>query len=295
MIIEIDPAGGFCFGVVKAIETAERLIREGQDVYCLGEIVHNEHEVKRLASMGMNTTCHNDIPELKNRTLLIRAHGEPTETYSIASSNNIRIVDATCPIVLKLQKKIREGFKEMERLNGQVVLFGQAGHPEVIGLNSQTENTAIIISGSEEMERIDFTRPIRLFAQTTKDKIKYQKLAGLMEDAIASSGENSPDFKMYKTICGQVSDRIPKLIEFAKKHDVIVFAGGKESSNAKVLFQQCLAVNHRTHFVSGPEEIEPSWFLQCNSVGISGATSTPRWLMEEIKRQIAQMNPEISY
>lgn len=292
MIIEIDPAGGFCFGVVKAIETAERLIREGKDVYCLGEIVHNEHEVQRLASLGMKTASHKDIAGLQNKTLLIRAHGEPAETYETAGNHQIHIEDATCPIVLKLQKKIREGFKEMEKLNGQVVIFGQAGHPEVIGLNSQTNNTAIIISGPEEMEKIDFGRPIRLFAQTTKDKAKYQKLSALMQDAMTSLPENSPDFKMFKTICGQVSDRIPKLIEFASKHDVIVFTGGKESSNAKVLFHHCLAVNERTHFVSGPEEIEASWFNNCSSVGISGATSTPRWLMESIKQEIDRLKPE---
>lgn len=289
MVVETDKKSGFCFGVHNAVRIAEEALTAGEKVYSLGQIVHNDREVERLASLGLVTIGHDELRTLSNCKILIRAHGEPPSTYRIAQENNITIIEATCPIVKKLQSRIREAWQRAGKANGQIVVYGKPLHAEVIGLLGQTENEGILISGPEDLGRIDFSRPVTLFSQTTMDIDAYDRIKDLIREKMANEGKLDPGkgFEVHNTVCGQVSNREPHLRTFAKNHDVIVFVSGRESSNGKMLYQVCKSVNPETYFITSAEEIDPSWFNGKNSVGICGATSTPRWLIESVREHIS--------
>jgi 4-hydroxy-3-methylbut-2-enyl diphosphate reductase len=291
MEVEIDNRSGFCFGVQNAVEIAEKALKKGEKVFSLGPIVHNDKEVERLSDLGLVSIDHEQFEMLRDCKVLIRAHGEPPATYQTASRNNIEIIEATCPMVKRLQSKIREVWIETKSNNGQVAIYGKSGHAEVIGLLGQTGNEGIIVSGPEDIDKIDFSRPVSLFSQTTMDVKKYRLLKEIIlkkiKDLHTESGDNQ--LIVYNTVCGQVSNREPHLKGFAGRHDVIVFVSGRESSNGKMLYQVCKSVNRDTYFVSSPEEIEAEWFIGKKSAGVCGATSTPKWLIEEIRDLIAAM------
>ncbi|MBM3405072.1 MAG: 4-hydroxy-3-methylbut-2-enyl diphosphate reductase [Bacteroidetes bacterium] len=286
----IDPHSGFCFGVVSAIQIAEEVLEQNGRLYCLGDIVHNNMEVQRLREKGLITINHDEFSRLRNNKALIRAHGEPPSTYALAAQNNITLIDASCHIVLKLQHKIRLGYEEMLLCHGQVVIYGQEGHAEVLGLLGQTNGEAVIISGAKDLDRIDFYSPVRLYAQTTKSIEGFNDIADRIRVRMeAANPGREIDFIAFDTICRQVSNRSKQLIDFARKYDVIVFVSGKMSSNGMVLYEICKEVNRRTLLVSEPDEIEPSLFAGAQTVGICGATSTPMWLMEQIAGIIEKM------
>jgi 4-hydroxy-3-methylbut-2-en-1-yl diphosphate reductase len=284
MKIEIDSKSGFCFGVDLAVKKAEEEIGKSGKVYCLGEIVHNDMEVKRLEEMGMITISHDEFRQLKNVTVLIRAHGEPPETYQIAKENGIALIDASCPIVLKIQNRVIKA----DDGNTQIVIYGKKDHPEVIGLSGQVNHKAIVVQKEEDLENLDLNKPIALFSQTTKPGSSYKKLAENLTDRLQKT-ENAGPLKINNTTCGQVSGRDQNLIEFSKRNDVVLFVGGKNSSNAKTLFMLCQTVNNRCHFITSTDEIRKEWFLQDDSVGICGATSTPMWLMEKARDEVQNM------
>lgn len=284
MIINIDAGSGFCFGVIKAIEKAEEELSNCNGLNCLGDIVHNTEEVRRLASLGLNVIDHQQMEDHPNSPLLIRAHGEPPDTYLRAEALNIRVIDATCPVVLKLQERVKNGWLEMKQRGGQVVIFGKQGHAEVVGLAGQTDNQAIIVSSLDQLGQIDPSKPIRLFSQTTMGLDDFSEIRDQLKSLLDQRGQE--DFKAYDTICRQVSNRREELTEFSLNHDVVIFVSGKKSSNGKVLFDHCKSVNPHTFFVSTANEINPDWIKNASSVGICGATSTPRWLMENIANQI---------
>lgn len=277
--IEIDSDSGFCFGVVNAIEKAEKELESGGDLYCLGDIVHNGDEVRRLSDKGLRVIGYDAFPKLSGARVLLRAHGEPPSTYKLAERMNVRIVDATCPVVLQLQKKIKKACDDNP--NSQIVIYGKRGHAEVNGLVGQTNGSAVVVEGVEDSDaiaKIDFSRDIILFSQTTKSIDGFDELCGLFRGRMTDGAE----FKSYDTICRQVAGRKKKIEIFAGKHDVIIFVGGDKSSNAKALFGACLAINSKSHFVQNASQLKPEWFEGASSVGICGATSTPRWQMEEI-------------
>lgn len=284
MIVEIDQKSGFCFGVLKAIEKAEETLNEGGILYSLGYIVHNEQEVERLQHIGLKTITHEEFFKLKNCRVLIRAHGEPPSTYEYASRNNITLIDATCPVVLKLQQRVKKAGEAMQNEGGQLVIFGHQGHAEVTGLAGQTNNQAIVIDNPDDLGKIDLSKPIEIFSQTTKSVADFKKLTETIRN---QSKENRVE--AHDTICRQVSNRVPHLHEFASKYETIVFVGGKQSSNAKVLFDVCKKQNERTYFVSSAEELKIEWFNGINTVGICGATSTPQWLMKLIADKIREL------
>jgi 4-hydroxy-3-methylbut-2-enyl diphosphate reductase len=264
---------------------------KGEKVFSLGPIVHNDKEVDRLSALGLESINHMKFKNLKNCKVLVRAHGEPPETYEIAQKNNITIIEATCPIVKRLQSKIRETWIKTKEGEGQVVIFGKAGHAEVVGLLGQINNEGILVSGPEDFSKIDISKPVYLFAQTTMSVKEYHNLCDILRSSmeqnnIADTGKN---LVINKTICGQVSNREPHLKAFAKKHDTIIFVSGRESSNGKMLYTVCKNVNPDTHFVSGYEEIDKTWFTGKNSVGICGATSTPKWLIENVRDIISNI------
>jgi 4-hydroxy-3-methylbut-2-enyl diphosphate reductase len=277
MLVEIDKNSGFCFGVVYAIEMAEDVLDENGGLYCLGDIVHNDKEVHRLQAKGLQIITHEDLKELKDATVLIRAHGEPPETYRIAMENNLELVDASCPVVLKLQNRVRNAYDE-ER---QIVILGKKGHAEVNGLIGQTQQDAVVITCEEDIEKLNFDKPISLFSQTTKST----KLLYRIKERFEAKGV---DFKFNDTICRQVSNREPELRKFSDRHDVIIFVSGKKSSNGKALFGTCKDVNPNSYFISGKEELDQNWLKDAKSVGICGATSTPMWLMEEVAGAIGE-------
>ena len=283
MFIEIDEGSGFCFGVTTAIKKAEEELAKGEKLYCLGDIVHNGRECDRLREMGLITINHEEMEQLHDAKVLLRAHGEPPETYELARKNNIEIIDATCPVVLKLQKRIKAQYDE----NGtaQIVIFGKKGHAEVLGLVGQTQSNAIVIESSDEVTKLDFTRDIYLYSQTTKSLDEFNRIIDYIQTHI------SPDatFKSFDTICRSVANRMPNISQFAAKHDLILFVCGRKSSNGKVLYNECLRVNPNTHLVEDPQEIESAWLEGIQSVGICGATSTPRWLMEQCRDAIQNM------
>ena len=281
MLIEIDEGSGFCFGVTTAIRKAEEELAQSGSLYCLGDIVHNGREVDRLSKMGLTTVEHRDLDTLHDTKMLLRAHGEPPETYAEAESQHITLIDATCPVVLNLQKRIRTAYET----GGQIVIYGKNGHAEVVGLVGQTEGTAIVIENLEDAKKLDFSRDIQLFSQTTKSLEAFREIVGYIS-AHMSEGAH---FQYFDTICRQVANRIPNIINFASKHDVILFVCGKKSSNGKVLYNQCLTKNPRTYMIDNPSEINLDWFENVNSVGICGATSTPKWLMEDCKAWIEKM------
>lgn len=285
MKIIIDNQSGFCFGVVRAIEMAEQILSdEKTPLYCLGEIVHNNEEVSRLTQKGMKTVSHSDIGKLSQQQMLIRAHGEPPETYDIAKQNNVEIHDATCPVVLKLQQRVKAGYEEMLKVSGQVLVFGKKGHAEVNGLVGQTKNKAIVIDSKNDIDKIDFSKPSRLYAQTTKSVEDFKLLEiEIIKRYTEIKGIDNFDFLAYDTICRQVANRKPQLQIFAGEHDMILFVSGKDSSNGKYLFDVCKQVNPSTFFVSNENEIDKEWFSnEVKSVGICGATSTPMWLMKRV-------------
>jgi 4-hydroxy-3-methylbut-2-enyl diphosphate reductase len=284
MKVEIDKKSGFCFGVQNAVEIAEKALLLGEKVFSLGPIVHNDKEVERLSSLGLVSIDHERFLELKNCKVLIRAHGEPPETYTTAEENNITIIEATCPIVKKLQSAIRLTWEKIKKDNGQIVIFGKPGHAEVVGLLGQTDNEGILISNPTDTDKIDFSRPVALFSQTTMDLSEFNSVKKLIYNKMKEHGVLDPvQYLLVKnTVCGQVSNREPDLKAFARKHDIVIFVSGKESSNGRMLYSICKSVNPDTHFVSSSEEIEKSWFDGKRSAGICGATSTPKWLIENI-------------
>ena len=294
MTISIDSNSGFCFGVTRAIQAAESELRKGQ-LCCLGDIVHNGQEVKRLEQLGLQTIDYDDLRTLPSQSrVLLRAHGEPPSTYWIAQQRGCEIIDATCPVVKKLQERIRacyEQHRHDEALPPQIVIYGQPGHAEVIGLQGQTNNTAIVIEHLEQLERIDFTRPIYLFSQTTKSVEGFQALVEAIE-ARRRCREERPTFEYHDTICRNVANRVKELQEFALTNDIVLFVGGTKSSNARVLYNHCKEANEQTWFVSSADEI-PDQLLRAitptTKIGICGATSTPLWLMEQCKDQLLML------
>lgn len=286
--VEIDEGSGFCFGVVTAIHKAEEELAKGETLYCLGDIVHNSREVDRLKAMGLITINRNEFKLLHNAKVLLRAHGEPPETYTIARENNIEIIDATCPVVLRLQKRIKQEFQENGFKEKQIVIYGKNGHAEVLGLVGQTDGQAIVIERAEEVKKLDFSKSIRLFSQTTKSLDEFQEIVEYIKQHI------SPDvtFEYYDTICRQVANRMPKLREFAASHDLIFFVSGKKSSNGKMLFEECLKVNTNSHLIDNEKEIDTSLLQNVKSIGVCGATSTPKWLMEKIYNHIRTLIEE---
>lgn len=290
MSVVIDDNAGFCFGVVKAIAAAEEQLSSSNSLYCLGDIVHNNAEVQRLSQMGLHVIDHDAMDKLPGKTVLIRAHGEPPSTYQLAERRGIKLIDATCPIVLALQKKVRDGYEEMQLVGGQVVIFGKKGHAEVIGLNGQANNSAIIVSTPDDIESIDFSRPIRLYSQTTKSREDYSKLIENIKASIARQSDGSTVgadfFVAYNTICSRVANRATQLEEFAKGVDVVIFVSGANSSNGHYLYEYCRNVQQNTYMISSPDELVKEWINGKEKIGITGATSTPRWLMEEVRRKI---------
>lgn len=280
--VEIDEGSGFCFGVVTAINKAEEELTKGGTLYCLGDIVHNSREVERLKAMGLITINHEEFNRLHDVKVLLRAHGEPPETYTIARRNNIEIIDATCPVVLRLQKKIKQEYIQEDDEEKQIVIYGKNGHAEVLGLVGQTTGQAIVIEKLEEAGTLDFSKSIRLYSQTTKSLDEFQKIVEYIKEHI------SPDvtFEYYDTICRQVANRIPNIKKFAASHDLVFFVSGKKSSNGKILFSECKKVNPNSHLIDSTEEIDNELLLGAESIGICGATSTPKWLMEEISEAI---------
>ena len=283
MIIEIDDGSGFCFGVTTAIKKAEEELAKGEKLYCLGDIVHNGMECDRLRDMGLITINHDEMRQLHNAKVLLRAHGEPPETYELARKNNIEIIDATCPVVLKLQKRIKEQYDENN--DHQIVIFGKKGHAEVLGLVGQTQSKAIVIESSDEVTKLDFSRDIYLYSQTTKSLDEFNSIIEYIQTHISPSAT----FKSFDTICRSVANRMPNISKFAAKHNLILFVCGRKSSNGKVLYNECLRVNPNSHLIEDPNEIDPSWLEGIDSVGICGATSTPRWLMEQCSEAIQKM------
>lgn len=283
--IEIDNESGFCFGVTTAIKKAEEELAKGTPLYCLGDIVHNGQECERLKKMGLITINHDEYAKLKNVKVLLRAHGEPPETYRIAERNNIEIIDATCPVVLRLQKRIKQEFinKEADK-EKQIVIYGKNGHAEVLGLVGQTDGEAIVIEKIEEVNKIDLSKDVRLYSQTTKSLDEFRRIVSYIEENI------SPDasFLYFDTICRQVANRMPNIRKFASSHDVILFVCGQKSSNGKILFHECKEINPRTYQVDKPEDIDMEWFQNADSIGICGATSTPKWLMDKCKNVILE-------
>jgi 4-hydroxy-3-methylbut-2-enyl diphosphate reductase len=285
MVIEIDEGSGFCFGVTRAIGKAEEELGNGKKLYCLGDIVHNGKECSRLQQLGLETIDHNTYNTLHDANVLLRAHGEPPSTYKKAQENNIHIIDATCPVVLHLQERIRKEYLADTESKKQIVIFGKNGHAEVLGLVGQTEGTAIVIEKPEEVEQLDFHHDICLYSQTTKSLDGFRKIVDYIQNHISPEAT----FKYADTICRQVANRMPHIREFSSRHDVILFVCGKKSSNGRVLFSQCLDVNPRSYMIDTASEVDPSWLQDCSSVGICGATSTPKWLMEECKVRIQQL------
>lgn len=290
MIVNIDKGAGFCSGVKRAIRLAEKELERGNVLHCLGQIVHNEAEVARLETMGMQTIERDQLNNLPGATVLIRAHGEPPETYAVAEQKNVRIIDATCPTVLRLQSKVKKCFRQHP--DAQIVIFGHQNHPEVIGLNGQTNFTAIIIEGLQDIEKIDFSRPVCLFAQTTQNEYEYHQIVrAIKAQKVKILAREALHFTATESICVQVSRRETSLRQFARENDVVLFAGGDQSSNGKYLFTICREENASTYYISNPGMIDPAWFANAKSAGITGAASTPHWLLDEIAGKTRQLFP----
>ena len=281
MQIEIDNGSGFCFGVTTAIRKAEEELAAGKTLYCLGDIVHNGMECERLRQMGLITINHDDLNRLHDVKVLLRAHGEPPETYETARRNNIEIIDATCPVVLQLQRRIKQKFDSAP--DAQIVIFGKPGHAEVLGLVGQTKGRAIVVADLDGVKTLDFDRDIYLYSQTTKSLDEFHRIIDYIQAHISPSAT----FKSFDTICRQVANRMPNISAFAIRHDLILFVCGRKSSNGRVLFNECRSVNPNSHLIEGPDEIDPSWTEGIKTIGICGATSTPKWLMEQCRDRSA--------
>lgn len=279
MRVEIDEHSGFCFGVVNAIRKAEQELERGP-LYCIGDIVHNNLEVERLKQKGLRTIEHGEFAGLKDCRVLFRAHGEPPVSYEIARENGVEVIDASCPVVLNLQKMIRKAYESTREEQGQIVIYGKQGHAEVVGLVGQTNGEALVIEREADVEKIDFSKAVLLFSQTTKSLEGFRRIADLLKE------RGGDKVVVYDTICRKVANRIPQLREFAGQHDVVIFVSGEKSSNGRQLFAVCREVNARTYFVQRAADVTPEMVENAASVGISGATSTPRWIMEEIKHKI---------
>ena len=292
MKVTIDPNSGFCFGVVFAIRMAEEELERNGELYCLGDIVHNNVEVERLKAKGLKIISHEQLKNLHDCKVLIRAHGEPPETYKNAIRNNIELVDASCPVVLKLQNRVRKSFNDVEENDGQVVIYGERGHAEVNGLVGQTNGKAIVVKEESDLEQIDFSRPVYFFSQTTKSTEGFRRMREKIENRISMNAPETTEevFEANDTLCRQVSNREPQLEKFAADHDIIIFVSGKKSSNGKVLFGVCSRVNPNSYFISDIDELKPEWFSNASSVGICGATSTPMWLMEKVADSLSIFN-----
>ena len=284
MQITVDEQSGFCPGVVSAIRKAEEQLSQADNLYCLGDIVHNSEEVNRLDQQGLKTIDHAQMAEIHDAKVLLRAHGEPPSTYALAAKNGIEIVDATCPVVLQLQKRIKKVYDEEPSV--QIVIFGKKGHAEVNGLVGQTQGSAIVVEGKQDLDKIDYQRPVRLFSQTTMPVDAFRQLVEIMHAQMSD-----PTLFEYKdTICRQVANRIPHLKEFARQHDVVLFVSGKKSSNGKALFGVCQEVNPRSYFVSHPDEVQPEMIVGAETIGICGATSTPKWQMEQVAEALTKQS-----
>ncbi len=285
--IKIDDGSGFCFGVVTAIRKAEEELAQGEILYCLGDIVHNSREVERLKKMGLITINHEEFARLHHAKVLLRAHGEPPEVYETARRNHIHIIDATCPVVLRLQKKIQQEYQKKEEQT-QIVIYGKNGHAEVLGLVGQTTGEAVVIESLEEAKKLDLSRPIRLYSQTTKSLDEFVSIVSYIQENISPQAS----FRYYDTICRQVANRIPNIRKFAASHELVFFVSGKKSSNGKMLFSECLKVNPNSYLVENADDIDPQWMSDVRSVGICGATSTPKWLMEEVFSYVQAHNTQ---
>lgn len=280
--VEIDSGSGFCHGVVTAIKKAEEELQKGGTLYCLGDIVHNNREVERLKEMGLITINHEQFYHLHDAKVLLRAHGEPPETYETALRNNIQIIDATCPVVLSIQRRIKKEYDKEDMHDKQIVIYGKNGHAEVLGLVGQTQGEAIVIEHLEEAKQLDFSKSIRLYSQTTKSLEEFRKIVEYIQEHISPNAT----FEYYDTICRQVANRIPNIRRFAASHELIFFVGGMKSSNGKILFHECQQVNPNSHFIDQASAIDDKLLEGVSSIGICGATSTPKWLMEEVSAAI---------
>ena len=288
MLIEIDDKSGFCFGVVRAITEAESALSDGGEVSSLGDIVHNRMEVQRLEALGLKTVTHTDLPTLGGKRLFIRAHGEPPRTYRTARELGIEIIDATCPVVARLQRRVVEAYEEMAPRGGQVVILGKRGHAEVVGLTGQVEDRAIVVERKDDLEQIDFTRPVFFLSQTTQSIALFEQLG----DEILRRHASPDEVRIVDTICRQVSGREQHLEGFAARFDVVVFVCGRKSSNGKVLFEVCRRTNPRSYNIEEAGELDPAWLEGVSTVGICGATSTPKWLMEQVRDRIIELTTE---
>ena len=277
--IEIDEGSGFCFGVTTAIKKAEEELANGSNLYCLGDIVHNGMECERLKRMGL-TTNHDEMKQLHNAKVLLRAHGEPPTTYALAIRNEIEIIDATCPVVLQLQRRICRQYECCP--DAQIVIFGKPGHAEVLGLVGQTQNHAIVIAHFEDVKKLDFTHDIYLYSQTTKSLDEFHRIIDYIQTHISPTAT----FRSFDTICRQVANRMPNVSNFARRHDLVLFVCGRKSSNGRVLFDECRRVNPNSQLIEGPEEIKKEWLKDVTTIGICGATSTPKWLMQQCREAI---------
>ena len=290
MQVTIDKYSGFCFGVVYAIQMAEEVLKKEGSLYCLGDIVHNNKEVERLNSLGLKIINHADLENLSDCKILIRAHGEPPSTYKLAMKNNIQLLDASCPVVLKLQHQIKEGHEELKDIDGQVIIFGKEGHAEVTGLVGQTDGEAIIITTVDDLEKIDFSKSISIYSQTTKSPQAFKDITLEIEKRVKLSSNSEVKYIVNDTLCRQVSGREPQLKQFSIENDVIVFVSGKKSSNGKMLYKSCKSENPNSYFISDVDELNLDWFKHSKTVGICGATSTPRWLMEDVQKKIEKFS-----
>jgi len=289
MKVTIDKYSGFCFGVVYAIEMAESILEKEDILYCLGDIVHNNKEVERLTDMGLKIINNDDLKKLSDCKVLIRAHGEPPSTYNIALENNIQLLDASCPVVLKLQHQIKEGYEDIKKIDGQIIIFGKEGHAEVTGLLGQTKNDAIIVTTVDDLDKVDFSKSIYIYSQTTKSPKAYKAISDIISERVKLADGKNVKYIVHDTLCRQVSGREPQLKLFSKENDVIVFVSGQKSSNGKMLYQSCKEENSNSYFISDINEINNEWFSTASTVGICGATSTPRWLMEQVQNAIEKI------
>ncbi len=292
MKVEIDRRSGFCFGVIKAIKSAESELKYSDKLYCLGDIVHNGMEVERLEKIGLKSVSREEYYQLKDCKVLIRAHGEPPETYEYAKNNNIELIDATCPVVLTLQEKVKSSYENFRHQDGQIVIYGKKGHAEIVGLDGQIGNKAVVLESIDDIDQIDFSKPVSLYSQTTKRVEDFYRIA----DTVKSNMKPGVPVDIKDSICRQVSNRVPHLKKFVLDFDLILFVAGHKSSNGRYLYTICKEENDRTYHISRTSEIDPQWFDGVQSVGICGATSTPNWLMEEVAGWIKEKfnQPQVS-